>query len=528
MSVRPAVIAIMYLRGSANVARLTVSARLPAVVYRRNFSSDTDLTKRGLVVGAYIDQSGDNVKLTSVADQINQETDGAIVKALKIGKGFLKKGKTRLFYNASPKYGTIALVGIGKEELDNKDYGDGVDPKKENIRRAAANGCRSLSECGIQDILVSAMGDSESAAEGSMLATWKFQEYKKKQDPIPKISLLEEKDRDAWLCGIIKSNAQNWSRKLTESASNHMTPTIFSREVQEVLGKKGVNVLIRDKSWAEKQKMGGLLNVAKGSIESLAFLEINYSGGNKNDKPVVLVGKGVTFDSGGISIKPSAAMGEMRADMMGAANVVAAISAIADLKLPINIIGLTPLCENMPSSSALKPGDVIVAMNGKSIQVDNTDAEGRLILADALCYAATFNPQVTLDLATLTGAMAVAIGEAASGVFSTSDTLWADLEKAGHYTGDRMWRFPLWNYYSSLLKGYSGFDLCNIGKGKGGGACTAAAFLKQFAPHGNWIHLDIAGVMKSSGESDSYISSGMSGKPTRALVQFISNLSKRS
>lgn len=300
-----------------------------------------------------------------------------------------------------------------------------------------------------------------------------FKSIKKKQNPIPKISLLEDTERDAWCRGIIKSNAQNWSRKLTESAANHMTPTLFSKEVQEILGKQGVNVLVRDKYWVEEQKMGGLLNVAKGSNQPLAFLEMHYSGGNKEDKPIVLVGKGVTFDSGGISIKPSAAMGEMRADMMGAANVVAAILGIAELKLPVNVVGLTPLCENMPSSTAVKPGDVIVAMNGKSIQVDNTDAEGRLILADALCYATTFKPKITLDLATLTGAMVVALGGSATGVFSTSDMSWAAIETAGHYTGDRMWRFPLWNYYSTFLKGYSGFDLDNIGKEKGGGACTA-------------------------------------------------------
>ncbi|XP_025191013.1 cytosol aminopeptidase-like isoform X2 [Melanaphis sacchari] len=521
----------MYLRASTSLSRITAIANRssPAVVKRRDYSDNVDSAKRGLVVGVYIDDSENNVKLTPAADQINQESGGTILKALKIGKEFMKKGKSRLFFNSNLKYGTIAVVGIGKEELDDKENGDGINAKKENIRIATANGCRSLVDCGIKDIFVSAMGDSESAAEGSTLGTWKFQEYKNKKDIIPKISLFEDmSSSDGWSQGIIKSNAQNWSRKLTESAPNHMTPIMFSKEVQEVLGKHNVNVIVRDKCWAEEKKMGGLLNVAKGSIQPLSFLEINYSGGPINDRPIVLVGKGVTFDSGGISIKPSAAMGEMRADMMGAANVVAAISAIAELKLPVNVIGLTPLCENMPSSSAVKPGDVIVAMNGKSIQVDNTDAEGRLILADALCYAATFRPKITIDLATLTGAMMVAIGGAATGVFSSSDIPWAAIQSAGFYTGDRMWRFPLWNYYSSLLKGYSGFDLDNIGKGKGGGACTAAAFLKEFAPPGDWIHMDIAGVMKSNGEDGLYISSGMSGKPTRALVQFISNFSQKN
>ncbi|XP_050531055.1 cytosol aminopeptidase-like isoform X2 [Daktulosphaira vitifoliae] len=488
----------------------------------------TNSYKKGVVIGVYVDDEGKNIKLTPSAEKINQESNNVIVKALKIGNGFLKKGKSRLFYNANNKYGTIALVGIGKEEIDSNNLDDGVDVKKQNIRDATAIGSRSLMDCGIYDIDVSEMGDSESAAEGAILGTWKFQEYKKKQDPTPKISLFENSEKNEWFCGVAKSTAQNWSRKLAESAANYMTPTLFSNEVQEVLGKQGVNVVVHDKQWAEEKKMGGLLNVAKGSNEPLAFLEINYSGGCKNQKPIVLVGKGVTFDSGGISIKPSLSMGEMRADMMGAANVVAAISAIAELKVPINVIGLTPLCENLPSSNALKPGDVIVAMNGKSIQVDNTDAEGRLILADALCYAATFEPKVTLDLATLTGAMMVAIGGAATGVFSKTDNVWNDVKSAGYYTGDRMWRFPLWSYYSNLIKGYTGFDLDNIGKGKGGGACTAAAFLKEFAPPGEWVHMDIAGVMKTDGKDSPYISSGMSGKPTRALVQLILDISKKT
>ncbi|XP_050438807.1 cytosol aminopeptidase-like isoform X2 [Adelges cooleyi] len=514
-------------RSAICLTRLTSALQKITINHGRSECSTSNL-KKGIVVGAYVDEKGENIKLTNSAEKVNQDSNNVIMKALKIGNGFLKKGKSRVFYNANEKYGTIALVGIGKEELDEKDFSDGVDPKKQNVRNAAAIGCRSLIDCGMEDIDLSSMGDSESAAEGAMLGTWNFQEYKKEQKPSPKISLFENSDKDEWSRGVVKSNAQNWSRKLTESAANHMTPTLFSKEVEEVLGNQNVQVVVHDKCWAEEKKMGGLLNVAKGSCQPLAFLEMTYSGGSKDDKPIVLVGKGVTFDSGGISIKPSSAMGEMRADMMGAANVVSAISAIAELQIPVNVVGLTPLCENMPSSSALKPGDVIVAMNGKSIQVDNTDAEGRLILADALCYAATFNPKLTLDLATLTGAMMVAIGGAATGVFSTADKIWNDVQCAGNYTGDRMWRFPLWNYYSALLSGYSGFDLDNIGKGKGGGACTAAAFLKEFAPPGDWVHMDIAGVMKSNGQDSSYISSGMSGQPTRALVQFILDISKQS
>ncbi|KAG8236673.1 hypothetical protein J437_LFUL014401, partial [Ladona fulva] len=252
---------------------------------------------------------------------------------------------------------------------------------------------------------------------------------------------------------MIKAEAQNFARKLADTPANYMTPTIFAETAKEELSKNGVIVEARDKAWAESMKMGSFLSVAKGSLEPPIFLEIKYSGGKDDASPVVFVGKGVTFDSGGISLKPARKMDEMRADMGGAACVVATINAVASLKLPINMIGLIPLCENMPSGTANKPGDVVVAMNGKSIIVDNTDAEGRLILADALCYAHHFNPSFILDIATLTGAMRVALGSGATGVFTNSDSLWEKIENAGMLTGDRMWRFPLWKHYSKEMTG---------------------------------------------------------------------------
>jgi len=276
--------------------------------------------------------------------------------------------------------------------------------------------------------------------------------------------------------------------------------------------------------------MNSYLSVAQGSDEPPVFLEIHVKStrSDKSNKgPIVLVGKGVCFDSGGISIKPSAYMDKMRSDMGGAACVLASIYALCRLgaELPFDLIGLTPMVENLPSGKATKPGDVFYAMNGKSIKVDNTDAEGRLILADALCYADTFKPAHVIDLATLTGAMHVTLGAAAAGVFSNSDELWQKLYNAGVETGDRVWRMPLFKTFGSKLKTESA-DLNNIAMGAGGGSAIAALFLKEFTECSSWAHIDIAGVAGLvAGDDDiPYIGKGMSGRPVRTIVKCIENM----
>lgn len=300
-----------------------------------------------------------------------------------------------------------------------------------------------------------------------------------------------------------------------------MTPTIFAGHAHEHLTPLGLDVKIHDEKWAESEKMNAFLGVAKGSNEPPKFLEITYNAEKNENPPFVLIGKGVTFDSGGISIKPASAMDEMRADMSGAACVIGTLTALARLKVGAHIKALIPLVENMPSGHALKPGDVITARNGKTICVDNTDAEGRLILADALCYAGSFKPKWVLDIATLTGAMRVALGGAATGVFTNSNELWCVLEGAGARSGDRVWRMPLWKFYGKQMTENDGYDVNNVGKGKGGGSCTAAGFLREFVPEKvDWLHLDIAGVMGPS-DSTVYLGKGMTGRPTRSLVEFV-------
>jgi len=263
--------------------------------------------------------------------------------------------------------------------------------------------------------------------------------------------------------------------------------------------------------------------VAKGSVEPPFFLELHYN--NKpNSKPLVMVGKGICFDSGGISLKPAADMDKMRADMGGAANVFGTVYTLARLKAPVNVIGLIPLAENMPSGSANKPGDVVYAMNGKSIQVDNTDAEGRLILADGLCYAHTFDPQLVLDIATLTGAIGISLGAAAGGAFTTKTELFKTLQKCGSKTGERLWRMPLYNYFTKNVTDVASADLTNTSKCRGyGGSCIAAAFLREFVTCPNWIHLDVSNTKENKDELP-YYGKNMTGRPMRALVNFVETI----
>lgn len=300
------------------------------------------------------------------------------------------------------------------------------------------------------------MDDAQSAAEGAELGVYKFQSYRSsdKRKPEAKVSLAAEAiGQNEWNVGSSLAQSQNWARLLAETPANYMTPTIFAENVQQRLGDR-IQVVAHDRAWSEKQKMGSYLSVANGSNEPPVFLELTYAGNpDKSAQYVCLVGKGITFDSGGISLKPSANMDAMRADMGGAACVVATLDALSRNNVPVNVKGLIPLTENLPSGHATKPGDVVIAMNGKSICVDNTDAEGRLVLCDALCYASTFNPKYVVDIATLTGAIKVALGDCTTGAFVTNQRLWGLLETASRETGDRVWRMPLFKHFTKQVTG---------------------------------------------------------------------------
>jgi leucyl aminopeptidase len=272
--------------------------------------------------------------------------------------------------------------------------------------------------------------------------------------------------------------------------------------------------------------MGGIIGVSRGSIEEPKFIIAEYFGGNKNEKPIILIGKGITFDTGGLNLKPSEGIYEMHMDMTGGAVVIHLIKAFARLKIKRNIIGIVPACENMPSGSSYRPGDILKTLSGKTIEVLNTDAEGRIVLADALEYAQKYyNPSLIIDLATLTGAAIVALGQRASAIFSNKNDLIFDLQKAGEVSGDFVWPLPLWEEYEEEVKGIFG-DIANIGKTKYGGAIIGATFLHQFIKESGipWVHIDIAPRMTSiEGE---FLAKGSTAPGLALIVNFILNFYK--
>jgi leucyl aminopeptidase len=304
------------------------------------------------------------------------------------------------------------------------------------------------------------------------------------------------------------------ARELANRPANHCTPSVLA-DTAKALGKShGLKVEVLDRKDVEKLGMGAFLAVAQASAEPLKFIVARYQGAGKADAPVVLVGKGITFDTGGISIKPAAEMDEMKFDMGGAASVLGTLRAVAELKPKVNLVGIIPACENMPGGKAVKPGDVVTSMSGQTIEILNTDAEGRLILCDALCYAERFQPAVVVDIATLTGACVIALGHHRSGLFSPDDALAAQLQQAGDAALDPCWRMPLDEVYDEALK--SNFaDMGNVG-GRAGGSITAAMFLKRFVGTMRWAHLDIAGTAWKSGAAK-----GATGRPVGLLTHFV-------
>ena len=305
------------------------------------------------------------------------------------------------------------------------------------------------------------------------------------------------------------------TRDLANLPGNHCTPTHLA-DTAEALGKaySNLKVTVLDEPEMLKLGMGSLLSVARGSRQPPKLITLEYHGASANAAPVVLVGKGVTFDSGGISIKPAAAMDEMKFDMTGAASVIGIMKTLAELELEINVVGVVPATENLPDGNASKPGDVVTSMSGLTIEILNTDAEGRLILCDALTYSARFKPDVVIDIATLTGACVVALGSHASGLLSNHDPLADELLAAGQRAGDRAWRLPLWDEYQKQLETPFA-DMANVG-GREAGTITAACFLARFTKEYRWAHLDIAGTAWTGGKTK-----GSTGRPVSLLMEFI-------
>ncbi len=424
-----------------------------------------------------------------------------------------RKKQLMLLYNVKGmETKRLLLVGLGKKEKF----------KSSIARSVSAIAAKNLRSKVISSFSILQMGEfSRETAEGVILGLYTFDELKEKStdnNEIKNVTFIGDGDFNT---GIIISEAQVIARRLTELPANIATPTYVSEEIQKIFkSMENTDIKIHEEKWALDRKMNSFLSVAAGSDQPAKFAEIKYYGTDKSEKPIILAGKGITFDTGGISLKGGAGMGLMRGDMGGAAAVIGTLYAVSKLKLNINVIGLTPLTENMPSGKATKPSDVVFASNGKSIEIDNTDAEGRLILADALVYADEFKPHTVIDIATLTGAMGVALGQHYTGSFVRSDELWQELEHAGIQSDEKLWRMPLDKKYKKQLKSTLA-DLKNVG-GRPAGSVTAAMFLSEFTETKRWAHLDIAGTAWVTSAGDITIK-GMTGVPVRALTQFIIN-----
>jgi len=365
------------------------------------------------------------------------------------------------------------------------------------------------------------------------ISDYTFDTFKSKKNEFEKIDGLHilplvkesEEDLEERLARVrLLRTSQVLARDLSNRPANDLNPETFAQAAKELSEEaKGLRVTILGLKELQKEKMGGILGVCQGSEQEPRMLVIEHRP-KKPKKSVVLVGKGVTFDSGGISLKPGAGMGAMKADMVGAATVMGVMRAVAELDLPIKVVGLIPAVENMPSGTAIRPGDILTTSSGKTVEVDNTDAEGRLILADALHYSARFNPDIVIDFASLTGACVVALGHEAAGMMGNDQNLSDELQKLGEQVGERVWPMPLYDEYLSYLKS-EWADIKNVG-GRWGGAVTAGTFLKQWVPEKvSWAHLDIAGVGYNEKEHNG-LPKGASGFGVVLTATFLENLLK--
>ncbi|MFT0850709.1 leucyl aminopeptidase [Achromobacter sp. F4_2707] len=465
--------------------------------------------------------------LTPPAEILDRASEGAISAVLK--SEFKGKANTHLVLRNLPgvKAERIIVIGLGKQEA----YKAATHAAAE---QTFAGLCASLNVtegvstlAGVECENTSLRSRASAMATAALRSQYRYEATRTKDiEPAPRLKKLAvwvsrskaDEVKEGLKEGTAIGNGVNLARELGDLPPNICTPTYLG-DTAKKLGKefKSLKVEVLDRKKIEAEKMGAFLSVANGSDEPPVFIVMRHTpkGGKSKDKaPLVLVGKGLTFDSGGISIKPAASMDEMKYDMCGAASVLGTMRAVAELELDREVIGLVASCENMPSGRANKPGDVVTSMSGQTIEILNTDAEGRLVLCDALTYAERFKPEAVIDIATLTGACVVALGHVNSGLFSKDDKLAEDLLEAGRNAGDTAWRMPLEDAYQEQLR--SNFaDMANIG-GMPAGSVTAACFLARYTSAYSWAHLDIAGTAWKSGKEK-----GATGRPVPLLTHFL-------
>ena len=464
-------------------------------------------------------------KLSAAAEVVDSAADQFLSDILRRGDMEGKAGTSLLLHGVpGVEADRILLVGLGKErEFREKEY-----------RAALATAVRQLNETGgfdgtlyLTELNVRRRDVAWKIRQAALVVqetVYRFDRLKSKKDevrrPLRKLTFSVNRRSElaaaemALAEGLAIAAGAELAKDLGNLPGNICTPTYLADQARQLAKSHGLAVEILERVDMEKLGMNTLLSVARGSHEPPKFIVLRHAGGASGAKPVVLVGKGITFDSGGISLKPGLEMDEMKYDMCGAASVLGVLKATALMKLPVNVIGVIPTTENMPGGAATKPGDVITSMSGQTVEILNTDAEGRLILCDALTYVERFDPECVVDIATLTGACVIALGHVASGLLANHEGLANELLDAGDDAYDRAWQLPLWDDYQEQLK--SNFaDMANIG-GRPAGSITAACFLARFTDKYHWAHLDIAGTAWRSGKEK-----GATGRPVPLLTHFL-------
>ena len=464
-------------------------------------------------------------RLSPSAKKLDKLYKGSISNACQKGLASSSLGQATTIHNsAHSKHQSIVIVGCGKQEkFTVSAYQRALAAAVGEIKRNKSSSIiNCLNELDVEN--TDAMTKAQIAVTSLKSSLYVYSETKpsaKAKTTLKKQKLLathrnEISDiRDGIEIGDAISSGMDLAKELGNLPGNICTPTYLAEQALALKkGNRKLKVDILEEAQMKKLGMGALLSVSNGSVEPAKLVCMQYNGGNENEKPIVLVGKGITFDTGGISLKPGASMDEMKFDMCGAASVIGTMKAVCQLELPMNVVGVMTCAENMPDGRATKPGDVVTTMSGQTVEILNTDAEGRLVLCDALTYVDKFEPEVVIDIATLTGACVVALGQIPSGVMSNDDDLVKDLIHAGEQTGDRTWQLPLWDEYQSQLD--SNFaDIANIG-GRWGGTITAGCFLSRFTKKYTWAHLDIAGVAWHQGKQK-----GATGRPVPLLTEYL-------
>jgi leucyl aminopeptidase len=462
---------------------------------------------------------------------VDKALNGAISQLIKQGEVKGKPNEITMLHSLGKLPAAhVAIVGLGKRsELSTN-----------KVRISVAEACRWLRSREISTIAtvpqgtginkISPAAAAQAIAEGALLGTYTFRKHMtKKEDKLGEIKQLSIVSADGSKSqleegaskGRIISEATNLARDMANEPANFMTPTDMAEKATELAKKYGLEINVFDLEQMKALGMGGMRGVSRGSRQPPKFIVMNYKGSAAKEPDIALVGKGITFDSGGISIKPSEKLEEMKGDMAGGAAVIAAMAAIAQLKPEVNVMAVIPATENLPDGNALKPGDVLTAMNGKTIEIISTDAEGRLILADALSYAGKQGVKKMVDAATLTGACRIALGDICTGAFGNNQTLMDQVLAAGKETGELTWQMPMYDEYQEQNKSDVA-DIKNVG-GRLAGAITAAKFLAEFVGDTPWVHLDIAGTSLSDKERG-YQIKGATGVPVRTLVNLVLSL----